>query len=81
MSNDKCAALARNGEWHEKLYGRRVEVDRSWTVYHVFTGIPADAGCGATTGLSRAAATDRMMFLNRRTDFRCAPHPSPCLAI
>lgn len=46
-------------------YGRRVEVDRSWTVYHVFTGVPADAGCGATTGLSRVDATDRMMSLNQ----------------
>ena len=47
-------------------YGRRVEADRSWTVYHVFTGVPADAACGAMTGLSRAAATDRMLSLNRR---------------
>lgn len=46
-------------------YGRRMEVDRSWTVYHVFTGVPADADCGATTGLSRVDATDRMMSLNR----------------
>ena len=22
-------------------YGRRIETDRSWTVYHVFTGVPA----------------------------------------
>jgi len=46
-------------------YGRRVEADRTWTVYHVFTGVPADAGCGAMTGLSRADATDRMVSLNR----------------
>ncbi len=45
-------------------YGRRVEVDRSWTVYNVFTGVPADAGCGATTGLSPVDATDRMTSLN-----------------
>ena len=25
-------------------YGRRVEGDRSWTVYHVFTGAPANIG-------------------------------------
>lgn len=39
-------------------------MDRSWTVYNVFTGVPADAGCGATTGLSRVDATDRMTSLN-----------------
>jgi hypothetical protein len=22
-------------------FGRRVEMDRSWTIYHVFTGVPA----------------------------------------
>lgn len=48
-------------------YGRRVEADRSWTVYHVFTGVPADCGGGgAMTGLSRTDATDRMLRLNRR---------------
>ena len=24
-----------------QFFGRRVEMDRSWTIYHVFTGIPA----------------------------------------
>lgn len=47
-------------------YGRRVEADRSWTVYHVFTGAPACI-CGVTmTGLSRSNATDSMLSLNRR---------------
>lgn len=45
-------------------YGRRVEIDRSWTVYRVFTGIVADAGIGAMTGLSKVDATDRMICLN-----------------
>ena len=31
-------------------YGRRVEVDRSWTVYHVFTGVPARIGGNAIIG-------------------------------
>lgn len=72
---------ARNGEWHETLYGRRVEMDRSWTVYHVFTGVPADAGCGAMTGLSRADATDRMMSLNRRSDLRCRTRSLSCTSV
>ena len=25
----------------DRQYGRRIEADRSWTVYHVFTGAPA----------------------------------------
>ena len=51
-------------------YGRRVEVDRSWTVYHVFTGVPARIGGNTMTGLSRMAATDRMLSLNRRSEAR-----------
>ncbi len=47
-------------------YGRRVEMDRSWTVYHVFTGVPARIGGIAMVGLSRRAATDGMLSLNRR---------------
>lgn len=54
------------GEPQDHQYGRRVEADRSWTEYHVFTGVPADCGGGAMTGLSRAVATDRMLWLNRR---------------
>ncbi|RRH86910.1 hypothetical protein EH240_36595 [Mesorhizobium tamadayense] len=47
-------------------YGRRIETDRSWTVYHVFTGVPAQADGQIMTGLSRSAATDGMVSLNRR---------------
>ena len=47
-------------------YGRRVETDRSWTVYHVFTGAPARIDGVRMTGLSRSDATDSMLSLNRR---------------
>jgi hypothetical protein len=47
-------------------YGRRIEADRSWTVYHVFTGVPARVGGDAMTGLSRSDATDGMLCLNLR---------------
>jgi hypothetical protein len=47
-------------------YGRRVEADRSWTVYHVFTGVPARIDGVTMTGLSRSDATDNMLSLNRR---------------
>ena len=48
------------------LYGRRVEVDRSWTVYHVFTGVAARVGNDDLIGLSRSQATSSMMSLNLR---------------
>jgi hypothetical protein len=47
-------------------FGRRVEADRSWTIYHVFTGIPARFGGDAMTGLSRLDATTGMLRLNLR---------------
>src|SRR5580692_11621977 len=47
-------------------FGRRVEMDRSWTIYHVFTGVPARVGGSALTDLSRSAATDGMLSLNLR---------------
>jgi len=47
-------------------YGRRVEADRSWTVYHVFTGVPARVGGNAMIGLSRSDATHGMLSLNHR---------------
>lgn len=45
-------------------YGRRVEADRSWTVYHVFTGIPARVNGASMIGLSRSEATRHMLSLN-----------------
>ena len=47
-------------------FGRRVEMDRSWTIYHVFTGIPARVDGSALTDLSGSAATDGMLSLNLR---------------
>jgi hypothetical protein len=47
-------------------FGRRVEMDHSWTVYHVFTGVPARVDGSALTYLSRSAATDGMLALNLR---------------
>jgi hypothetical protein len=47
-------------------FGRRVEMDRSWKIYHVFTGVPARVDGSALTDLSRSAATDGMLSLNLR---------------
>ena len=53
-------------DFRDRQYGRRVEADRSWTVYHVFTGIPALVDGALMVGLSRAQATKSMLDLNRR---------------
>ena len=48
-------------------FGRRVEMDRSWTIYHVFTGVPVRVDGSALTDLSRSAATEGMLSLNLRS--------------
>jgi hypothetical protein len=51
----------------EHHYGRRIEADRSWTVYHVFTGATARVGNDDLIGLNKSQATSSMMSLNLRT--------------
>ena len=50
----------------DQHFGRRIEPDRTWTIYHVYSGMPAVAGGQGMTGLSRSDATDGMLFLNDR---------------
>ena len=66
----------------EPHYGRRVEADRSWTVHHVFTGVPARIDGVTMEGLDRSDATDVMLSLNRRSAARkrarnASSRPSP----
>lgn len=69
-------------------YGRRVEADRSWTVYHVFTGAPARVRGGVMIGLSRSDATRRMLSLNhssverrkQRNNLPSGKRPASCEA-
>lgn len=51
-------------------YGRRVERDGSWSIYHVFTRIPAVVEGGSLAGMSRACATQGMLAMNRRNESR-----------
>lgn len=51
-------------------YGRRVERDGSWSIYHVFTGIPAVVDGRSLTGMSRTCATQGMLAMNRRNEGR-----------
>jgi len=57
---------ARASDTSDDQFGRRVEMDRSWTIYHVFTGVPARVDGSALTDLSRSAATEGMLSLNLR---------------
>lgn len=61
---EENAGGARACDFGDHQYGRRVEADRSWTVYHVFTGIPAHVNGASLVGLSRSEATKNMLSLN-----------------
>ena len=58
------ACMTNPAEQEGRQFGRRIEFDRQWTVYHVFTGVPAIVGGHRLSGLSRAAATASMLELN-----------------
>lgn len=45
-------------------YGRRIEPDSTWTIYHVFTGVPAEIGKRAMVGMTENNATAAMIWLN-----------------
>lgn len=45
-------------------YGRRIERDGTWTVYHVFTGLPAEIGGRFMLDLEEAEATRTMTWVN-----------------
>jgi hypothetical protein len=45
-------------------YGRRIERDGTWTVYHVFSGVPAQIGGQSMYGLDKARATETMVWVN-----------------
>lgn len=61
---EKNAGGAQVCDFRDHQYGRRVEADRSWTVYHVFTGIPAHVNGASMIGLTRSEATKSMLSLN-----------------
>lgn len=50
----------------EGYLGRRIEADGSWTMYHVFTGVPARINSRIMVGLTKAQATATMV--RRNTD-------------
>lgn len=54
----------------DRQYGRRIEADRSWTVYDVFNGVPARIDGIMMTGLQHVEATKGMQSLNHRNGRR-----------
>ncbi|TWG90299.1 hypothetical protein L598_000700000550 [Mesorhizobium sp. J18] len=68
--SDAIAVWENEGGATDDQYGRRIESDRSWTIYNVFTGVPADIGGLTMTGLSKPEATDGMLSLNLRNEER-----------
>lgn len=48
------------------ILGRRIELDGSWTAYHVFTGLPATIEGELMTDLSHDKATSIMLANNGR---------------
>ena len=57
----------------QRQFGRRIEANRQWTVYHVFSGVPASMGPRKLTGMSRSEATRSMMALNASGAGACIP--------
>ena len=45
-------------------YGKRIEVDRSWTIYHVFTGVPVNTGARDLINLDAKTAIRALRILN-----------------
>jgi hypothetical protein len=79
--NRKTADITGSSRFPDRQLGRRIETDRTWTVYHAFTGVPAQAGGEPLTGLSHTMATDIMVVLNRRISAGHQPRPTPATAI
>lgn len=64
-------------DMRDRQYGRRVERDGSWSIYHVFTGAPAEIRGLPTTGLTRGCATEGMLLLNRRNEGHAGERGNP----
>ncbi|MXN67168.1 hypothetical protein GR183_19845 [Stappia sp. GBMRC 2046] len=60
--DDDGGASNRDSMYNE--YGRRIEGDGTWTVYHVFTGVPATIGGQIMKGMNASDSMTRMMLTN-----------------
>jgi hypothetical protein len=56
-------------------YGKRIELDGSWTIYHVFTGGPATIDGDLMQGMNARNALDQMTKNNSDNSSRRAARP------
>ena len=61
----------------QQRYDLRKEPNGTWTVFDVFTGLPAEVGPGVLTGLTMKEADDLVDFLNTLDRRRREPRPTP----
>jgi hypothetical protein len=66
---DSAGGVAARDEMHND-YGRRVEQDGSWTIYHVFTGVPAHFGAREMTGMSASESMTMTVQTNAANGLR-----------
>ena len=60
--DNEGGAAERTGRGYR--FGRRFEADRSWTIYHVYTGVPAQLGNLRMIGLDKPTAAHALHVLN-----------------
>lgn len=70
LGGEPASHRAGSGDGRDGHFGVRVESDRTWTVYHVFSGVPAEFDGRSMIRLGRAAATGSMLAMNRRNAAR-----------
>ena len=51
-------------DWQPYLFGRRIERDGTWTIYHVFSGAPAQYGAWDMEGLTGMVASRALRTIN-----------------
>ena len=54
-------------------YGRRVERNGTWTIYHVFSGIPAEYAAWKMVGLNVKTAARALKILNAPASLHATP--------
>ena len=54
-------------------YGRRIERNGTWTIYHVFSGVPAEYAAWKMVGLNVKTAARALRILNAPASARPAP--------
>lgn len=65
-----AAPMARAGAYR---YGRRIERNGTWTIYHVFSGVPAEYAAWKMVGLNAKTADRALRILNVPASAHSAP--------